>query len=132
MRGMKRIKSVAMMFSVLALCSTMAHSQSAEVKPAGKADAQAQKMAAAFDRMKSSLSNGGSEGISGAGGGLFSALGDFARGGDDDASAVRAPMSKAPRKATLANYKPEPKDCWEVCVSWGPLHVCYTWETRCR
>lgn len=132
MRGMKRIKSIAMIVSMLVLCSTMAYSQSAEAKPAGKADAQAQKMAEAFDRMKSSMSNGGSEGISGAGDGLFSALGGFGRGGGDDASAVRAPMSKAPRKATLANYKPDTKDCWEVCVSWGPLHVCYTWETRCR
>lgn len=130
MRGMKRIKSVAVIFSVLVLFSTRAYSQSAEVKPAGKADAQAQKMAAAFDRMKSSLSNGGSEGISGAGDGLFSALGDFGRDGGDNSSAVRVPMSKAPRKATLANYKAP--DCWEVCVSWGPLHVCYTWETRCR
>lgn len=133
MRGMKRIKSVAMIFSVLVLCSTMAYSQSAEVKPAGKADGQAQKMAEAFDRMKSSMSSGGSEGISGAGDGLFSALGGFGRDGrdgGDNTSAVRAPMSKAPRKATLANYKAA--DCWEVCVSWGPLHVCYTWETRCR
>lgn len=132
MRGMNRIKSVAMMFSVLVLCSTAAYSQSAEVKPAAKADAQAQKIAEAFDRMKSSLSSGGGEGISGAGDGLFSALGDFGRDGGDGAPVVRAPMSKAPRKATLANYKGPEKDCWEVCVSWGPLHVCYTWETRCR
>lgn len=132
MRGMKRFKSVAMIVSVLVMCSTMAYSQSAEVKPAAKADAQAQKMAEAFDRMKSSMSNGGSEGIAGAGDGLFTAMGGFARDGGDNSSAVRAPMSKAPRKATLANYKGPERDCWEVCVSWGPLHVCYTWETRCR
>lgn len=127
---MKRIKLGALTFCMLAMCSTMAYSQSAEVKPAGKVDGQAQKMTEAFDRLKNTMSNGGSEGISGAGDGLFSALGDFGRDGGDNASAVRAPMSKSPRKATLANYKPPV--CWEVCVSWGPLHVCYTWETRCR
>lgn len=127
---MKRIKSGAVIFSMLMMCSTMAYSQSAEVKPAGKADGQAQKMTEAFDRLKSTMSNGGTEGISGAGDGLFSALGDFGRDGGDNTSAVRAPMSKSPRKATLANYKAP--DCWEVCVSWGPLHVCYTWEKRCR
>lgn len=127
---MKRIKSSAMIFSLLAMCSTLAYSQSAEVKPAGKMDGQAQKMTEAFDRLKSTMSNGGSEGVSGAGDGLFSALGDFGRDGGDNTSAVRAPMSKAPRRATLANYKAP--DCWEVCVSWGPLHVCYTWEKRCR
>jgi hypothetical protein len=61
---------------------------------------------------------------------VFMTLGDFSRSSGDDTSAVRAPMSKSPRKAVLANYKAPA--CWEVCVSWGPLHVCYTWETRCR
>jgi len=127
---MKRIKSGAVIFIMLAMCSTTAYSQSAEVKPAGKADGQAQKMTEALDRLKSSMSNGGSEGISGAGDGLFSALGDFGRDGGDNVSAVRVPMSKSPRKATLANYKPP--QCWEICVSWGPLNVCYTWQTLCR
>ena len=127
---MKRTKSGAVIFSILAMCSTMAYSQSAEGKSPVKVDGQAQKMTEAFDRLKSSMSNGGSEGVSGAGDGLFSALGGFGRDNGDNTSAVRVPMSKSPRKATLANYKAP--TCWEVCVSWGPLHVCYTWETRCR
>lgn len=126
---MKRIKSGAVMFMLLAVCSTMAYSQSAETKSAGKVDGQAQKMTEAFDRLKSAMSNGGSEGISGGGDGLFSALGGFSHDGGDNTSAVRAPMSKSPRKSGLVKVA---ADCWEVCVSWGRLNVCYTWETRCR
>ena len=127
---MKQLKLVAAIFSLLAICSTAAYSQTSETKSARKADGQSQKMTEAFDRLKSTLSNGGSEGAACAGDGVFTSLGDFTRPTGDDTSAVRAPVSKSSQKVVLANYKAP--DCWEVCVSWGPLHVCYTWETRCR
>ena len=127
---MKQLKLGAAIFGLLVMCSTAAYSQTSEVKPAAKADGQTQKMTEAFERLKSTLSNGGSEGAACAGDGVFTSLGEIGRPTGEDTSAVRAPMSKSPRKATLANYKAP--DCWEVCVSWGPLHVCYTWETRCR
>jgi len=122
---MKRIKLVAAIFGMLVMGSATAHAQVF----AGKAEGRAQKMDEAFDRLKDTLSKGGSEGVSGAADGVFSSLGDF--GGTSEAPAVRSePRTQSKAKAHLANYKAP--DCWEVCVSWGPLHVCYTWETRCR
>jgi len=123
---MKRTEFSATIICLLALCAGAAHAQASNVK----ADKQAQ-MDQAMERLKSSMSKGGSEGVASAGDGLFSALGDFSRPAGDDASVVRSEPIKSSRpKAVLANYKAP--DCWEVCVSWGPLHVCYTWETRCR
>lgn len=110
---MKQIKLVAAMFGVLLSFS---------------AGAQTQKMNEACDRLKDSLSKGGSEGVSGAGDGVFSSLGGFGEASGQD-SAVRAPMSKAPRKSGLVKAS---GTCWEVCVSFGPRNVCHAWETRCR
>lgn len=122
---MKRIKSSATIICLLALCAGAAHAQA----PKGKTDKQAQ-MDAAMERLKSSMSKGGSEGVANAGDGVFMNLADFARPAGDDASVVRSgPAPKSSRKSGLINAA---ADCWEVCVSWGPLHVCYTWETRCR
>jgi len=119
---MKRIKLAAAIFGMLATGSATARAQSAE---------QTQKMNAAMERMRSAMSNGGSEGVASAGDGVFMNLADLARPAADDASVVRsAPSTRSKPKAVLANYKPA--TCWEVCVSFGPLNVCYTWETRCR
>ncbi len=126
---MKRFKLGAAIFCMLVIGSTAAYAQTSEPNSPRKADGQTQKVTEAFERLKSTLSNGGSEGAACAGDGVFTSLGDFTRPAGDDASAVRAPMSKSPRKTSLVKAA---ADCWEVCVSWGPLHVCYTWETRCR
>jgi hypothetical protein len=136
---MKRIKLGAAIFSMLVMCSAAAHAQvfagnalyKAESKAAGKTDKQSQKMDEALEKLRSSMSKGGTEGVSGAGGSLFTALGDFGRPAGGDTSAVRSePQTRSRPKAVLANYKPAP--CWEVCVSWGPYNVCYTWEKRCQ
>lgn len=122
---MNQIKLIAAVFGML-----MALSAGAQAQPQGKAGEQTQKMNEAFERLKDSMSKGGTEGVSCAGDGVFSSLGGFGEASGQD-NAVRAPMSsKAPRKSGLV--KAAAADCWEVCVSWGPLHVCYTWETRCR
>ncbi len=124
---MKQIELVATIIGMLALSAASAHAQT----PAGKPPTPTQKMEEAMDRLKDSMSKGGSEGVAGAGDAVFMNLGDFSRASGDDTSAVRSePRTRSRSKATLANYKAP--DCWEVCVSWGPLHVCYTWETRCR
>jgi len=121
---MKQVKLVAMIFSMLAVGVSTARAQVA----AGPTPAQTQKMEEALERLKGSMSNGGSESVSGAADGVFMNLAGF---GGEEAPAVRSePQQRSKAKARLANYKPG--DCWEVCVSWGPLHVCYTWETRCR
>lgn len=125
---MKRIKSGAVIFIMLAMCSTRAYAQSAGINPAGKADGQAQKMNEAFERLKDSMSMGGNEGVSSAGDGVFSSLGGFGEASVDNA--VRAPMSKVPRKSGL--IKAAEATCWEVCVRIGPLNVCYAWEKRCQ
>lgn len=135
---MKRLKLNAAIFSMLMVCSAAAHAQISDVKAPrksaskiGKDDTQAERMAEAMERLKDTMSKGGSESVAGAGDGVFTTLADFSRGAGDDAMAVRsAPMSKMPRKSGL--IKAAADDCWEVCVSWGPLHVCYTWEKRCR
>ncbi|MDO8756509.1 MAG: hypothetical protein Q7J64_00730 [Elusimicrobiota bacterium] len=121
---MKQIKLLAAVFGMLLAFSVGAHAQTQS-----KAAEQTQKMNEAFERLKDSMSKGGTEGVSCAGDGVFSSLGDLGQGSGQD-NAVRAPMSKSPRKSGL--IKAAGADCWEVCVSWGPLHVCYTWETRCR
>lgn len=122
---MKQIKLIAAVFGMLT-----AFSAGAQAQTPNKAAEQTQKMNEAFERLKDSMAKGGTEGVSCAGDGVFSSLGDFSQASGQD-NAVRAPMSKAaPRNSGL--IKASGKDCWEVCVSWGPLHVCYTWETRCR
>lgn len=126
---MKRITLAAAVISMLALGAATARAQA----PAGKTPAQAQKMEEAMDRLKSAMSKGGSESAASAGDAVFTTLADFGRPAADDASVVRSEPARSSRpKAVLTNYKPPERDCWEVCVSWGPLHVCYTWETRCR
>lgn len=122
---MKQIKLLAAVFGMLMAFSGGAHAQTQS-----KTGEQTQKMNEAFERLKDSMSKGGTEGVSCAGDGVFSSLGDFSQPSGQD-NTVRAPMaSKAPRMPGLV--KAAAKNCWEVCVSWGPLHVCYTWETRCR
>lgn len=121
---MKQVKIVAAVFGMLMALSGGAHAQ-----PQRKTGEQTQKMNEAFERLKDSMSKGGNEGVSSAGDGVFSSLGAFGDASVQD-NAVRAPMSKAPRKSGLVKAAEE--NCWEVCISWGPLHVCYTWEKRCR
>lgn len=122
---MKRIKLSAAICGMLMMFAGAAHAQTST----GKADKQAQ-MDQAMERLKSSMSKGGSEGVASAGDGVFMNLADFSRPAADDASVVRSgPAPKTARKSGLINAA---ADCWEVCISWGPLHVCYTWETRCR
>ena len=128
---MKRIKVVAAIFSMLVMFSAAAHAQVSAGKAPAKTEKQTQKMDEAFERLKSTLSKGGNEGVARAGDGVFTSLADFGRPAGEDTSVVRSePPTRSKSKVTLANYKAP--DCWEVCVSWGPLHVCYTWETRCR
>lgn len=121
---MKQIKLVAAVFGML-----LAFSGGAQAQPQSKGGEQTRKMNEAFERLKESMSKGGNEGVSSAGDGVFSSLGGFGEASGQD-YAVRAPMSKAPRKPGL--IKAAEATCWEVCVSWGSLHVCYTWEKRCQ
>lgn len=127
---MNRIKLAAAIISLLVLGPAAARAQVLDGK-AAKADSRTKKIEAAFQRLDDSMSKGGTESVAGAGDALFAALGDFGCPAAVDAVAVRSePRTKSKAHATLVNS--QAPDCWEVCVSWGPLHVCYTWEKRCR
>lgn len=123
---MKQLKLIAALVGILAAFSGSAHAQ-AQTK-ASKSAEQSQKMDEAFARLKDSLSKGGSESVAGAGESIFSGMEGFGSSTNEGAPAVSAaPMSKAPRQAGLVKVA-----CWEVCVKFGPLNVCYAWETKCK
>lgn len=106
----------------LLLTGSSAFAKTPEAKQAKQAAAASEKLNAVLDGLNGTLSSGSSEAASNAGVDAFSALGAF----------NAAPRSEAVPAGPATFAAAAEKDCWEVCVSWGPLHVCYTWEQRCR
>ena len=88
----------------------------------------AKKVGAAVEGLNKALSSGGGEGISSAGETVFNAAGGFGKA-FDDASVVRSEPEQKPKGTARDKLAAA---CWEVCVKFGPLNICYAWETRCK
>ena len=132
---MKQMKLIAAVFGLLLMGNSAVR---AKDYPASM-NQSAKNMAAAMDSMSQTITNGGSEVISGASDGILAKAANFGRG-DDEASVVLAgvdasaahPMSLLAASDAKSVSAQADHTCWTVCVQWDKLHVCVTWHQVCR